>query len=235
MKKLIVIMFVAVLLQQPVAVEANQPLNIIIDVFLDEGFTLDEWEVIMIDTISEKDFERLMTKSHNSYIVTVIKDKDKVKYIFDAKNPEKMINHSIQVIEPNHSDDIKTIQIVISGKEWNDSVQLYYNDLTKRLKSEYSSQFNRIFTCAKLNDNGIINVGFSYDEIWKKMKIVHKSEYFDNIQQSNYVKEVYGYTSLWHDEIEVQDEKINFQMAVKNDAQNKKQVIIGTPIILNEY
>lgn len=220
---------------QPSTVETSTELATITNVALGEGFLLDEWQVVMIEKITEKEFDNITKRLQNSYLDTVVKDENKIKYIFEAKNSKDQINHYFQAIVPTgHANQI-TFQLVISGEEWNEVIHNYYNNLTNELQNELSLTFSKIFTCVKLNDNGIINDGFSDDEIWKKMKVIHRNEQIDNVEQSVYEKEVYGYNKLWNRTIIVENETVNFHMGIKNNDHNKKQVIIGTPIILNEY
>lgn len=233
---LLILMFIFTISHQPSHSSViNNDLSTILNEAITSEFEVEEWEVISIDKISKKDFENIKNTLQSSHLVTVKNDENKVKYIFEAKNQSKYVNYSFHAIIPKNQENEITFQTVISGVEWDDLVQNYYKQLTNNLQKKFSLNFNKLFTCAKLNDDGIINNGFSDDEIWKKMKVVHKSEQYDNIQQSIYGKEIYGYTPLLDGQITVQEEIINFHMITKNELQNKKQIIIGTPIILNEY
>src|SRR5699024_9852355 len=128
------------------------------------------------------------------------------------------------VIQYKQSDEAITVQTIISAPEWNESVKTYYNSLSKALQHHYNLKFTRNFTCLKFDVSGIIDDGFSIDEFWQKLKVVHKKEQYDNVQQSTYEKEIYGYSQLWSNEIDIEQERINFQMAIKNNAANKKEI-----------
>lgn len=236
MKKLFIILSIILFLQeQPTTHQPGKELDVITTVFTEEGFTVEEWDIIMINKMSRKKFNKIKNKLQNSYLGTVIKEESKLIYISESKNTDDKLRYTTQIIIPENQNDEITFQIVVSGKEWDSFAENYYNNMTKHLKNEFSLKFNKIFTCVKLTDNGIIDNGYSYDEIWQKMNVVHKNEHYDNVKQSNYEKEVYGYTPMWNSKVIVQDEPINFHMILKNNKQNNKTVIIGTPIILNEY
>lgn len=226
----------SIILQQQAHVEeTDEDVEKIIDVATNEGLTVEEWEVVHMDTISQQRFEYITNILQSRYLDTVTEDENKIKYVFEAQNSEEMVHHYFQVIVPNNRQGEITLQTVISGSVWNESTADYYKDLTKTLQNDLLVGFDKTFTCVKLNNSGIINSGFSGDEIWQKMKVIHKSEYYDNVPQSNYSRELYGFTPLSNSELLVSGEKINFHMIMKDKVQNEKQVIIGTPIILNEY
>lgn len=54
-------------------------------------------------------------------------------------------------------------------------------------------------------------------------------------QKSFYEKELNEYTPMSQQEILLKVELINVQLIDKNKKNDKKEVIIGTPVILNEY
>lgn len=235
MKKTIFIILFMMLIPHQTMIEADKELDDIVNTFTDQGFLLDEWQVVIVNKLTKKEFENIAKKLQISYVASVRNEENTVKYEFEAKNSEEPLNHSIRAILPkNNSNDI-SVQLVIFGEEWNETVQNYYNHLTRKLYNEFSLTFTKIFTCVKLSDNGIINDGFSHDELWEKMNVVHKKEQFDTIQDASYLYEMYGYNPSWKTKMIIQEDPINFHFVMKNDDQNKKQVIIGTPIILNEY
>lgn len=236
MKKINICIIIILLFSgQASKAETSKTIDTIVDIALTEGLYLEEWQVVMKQKISAKQFEHILNKTKNSYFVTTKKDYHKILYIFEAKNRDERINYEFQAIVPHHHADLITFQIVYSGVKWDDSTHFNYIILTNNIQSELLIDFDKIFTCVKLRNNGIIDVGFLIENIWEKMKILHMFDQEDNVKQSVYEKEFYGYTPLWSNNIKVNDEEINFHMIIKNDEENKKQVIIGTPIIMNEY
>jgi len=54
-------------------------------------------------------------------------------------------------------------------------------------------------------------------------------------QKNFYEKELNEYTPMSQQEVLLKVELINVQLIDKNKKNDKKEVIIGTPVILNEY
>jgi|GEM_PF-2608650 len=203
---------------------------------LEQGWELDEWQVVMMNDMNIKDFDNITKRLQNSYFVSTFEDENAVIYSFESKNNNPYMNHSFEAVVPTqHNNETITLHLIISGNSWDEKASDYYTELTNRLKTDYNMQFARNFTCLKFQVSGIINIGLSIDEFWQKMKVVHTQEQYDNVQHSIYEKEIYGHSPLIGNDIEVNDEKINLQMALKDEPGNKKQVIVGTPMILNEY
>jgi len=233
-KYLFILSMIICLTEQPVQEPLNQELEILAEIGEDQGWELDEWQVVFINEISTRSFDKIINNLKNSHLITTQKDKYTVKYMIENQNDDEQISHFFQAIVPSNANKI-TLQTVISGQGWNDSIKENYLHLTKSLLHDNNISITKNFTCLKFNYSDIMNVGFSFDEFWKKMKVIHKKEQNDNVQHSAYKKEFYGFSRLLGDEFEINNEKINFQMTLKNDERNKKQVIIGTPMILNEY
>ena len=167
------------------------------------------------------------------YIVITEEKEQAIKYHLrsDAKEGTE---HDIYAVIPKGT-DIINLQIVYNGKEWNDKIALNMTKTIKKLKKHLQFDDDGIFTCVKLNFDGIMNLGLSVEKLMDNLKIVHTKEFEDNVENTIYGKTFYGYSPLFNQSIEVADEEMNFQLTTRNVTNNKKQVIIGTPLILNEY
>lgn len=235
-KKIIFLLYTFLLVSQsPMKELPNHELILLAQSGQEEGWELKDWQVVSINIISKNEFDNISNSLQNSYFVSISKDQNAVKYKFESKNKNDLINHSFQAVVPQNNSDRVTLKTVISGAEWNEKIYDYYSRLTRDLQSDYKIKFTRNFTCLKFDVGGIINSGSLFDEFWNKMKVVHKKEQYDNVQQSIYEKEIYGYSPLLGEEINVNNEKINFQIALKNVTANKTELIVGTPMIINEY
>ncbi|MEI3607771.1 YwmB family TATA-box binding protein [Pseudogracilibacillus sp. SE30717A] len=236
MKKIIFIVSISFLLNhtQFNHLQYNE-LSLLAEAGQNEGWDLKEWQAVAFLELTPQEYDNLSNKLQNSYLVTMEENENAVKYIFETNERDELITHSFYTVIPTKGEQNITVQAIFFGEEWDDMISDYYDSLIKALQKDYNIKFSKIFTCLKFEVSGIINNGFSIDEFWQKMNVVHRKEQYDNVQQSIYEKEVYGYSPLWSNTITVDNEPINFHMTIKNDEANKKQVIVGTPMILNEY
>jgi len=226
-------LFLSILfLLQPVQNKPDHELPLLVEAGQEEGWQLNNWQVVNIDQLTENEFETFMNNLQNDYKATIIKDENAVKYTFEYKKSVEEITHAFHAVK---SSDKITIQTIIYGQNWNHTVQDYFDKLTNSLQKAYKLKFTKNFTCLYFEESGIINGGFTIDEFWQKMKIKREFEQYDNVQHSTYERELYGYSPLWNNEMVVDQAKINVQMTIKQDDEHKKQIIIGTPMILNEY
>lgn len=235
MKKVILLLTVFFIsFQQPIK-EDPQPIEFIAQVAEEENLNIKYWQVLMDEKIPRGEFDELMNILESNYSITTLKENNTIKYTMKETDKGIGMNHTFHAVIPSDNLEDVTLQLVIKGTHWDEQTKHRYKDLTKTLQYDYSIQFGRTFTCLKLVDNAIINDG-SYDErILKKLNIKNLNEQYDNVHKSTYIAEYYGYTPLWDEKIVVNDEKINVQMVIKETENNHTEIIIGTPIVLNEY
>lgn len=204
--------------------------------FTEEGFELDAWEVVFLETHTKKEWNKIQRGLMGSHDVTTV-NKEMVQH--DTYTPinegVNSLDYMIHAIIPKGNAGDVRLQIILSGDQWTESIQDQYIDLTNYLQMARGLVLDESYTCVKLNNNGIMNVGFSVNKGLEKLNVIHKVEQVDNVEQSVYEKNIYGYSPILTSEIKVDDTAMNFQLTVKNSTDDKKQVIIGTPIILNEY
>lgn len=235
MRKVItIILLIFIPFQQPVLEEQND-VELIIQAAGKQGLELESWEVMMDQKLNRKKFEQILNKLKNNYNITINEEQDKLKYVIRGKKPEPFVDHFLIAIIPKSNQNDITLKLVIKGHYWNKSMKSNYDRLTKRLQFDYDINFGRIFTCLKFNDSVIIRDGLIYEKLQNQLQISHVFKHKDNLTNSTYVAEYYGYSSLFQEEILVGNDQINFQMVIKETAENDSQIIIGTPIVINEY
>lgn len=232
-----VILFLIILFipfQQPTS-EERTALEIIAEAGNKEGLVLESWQINMDEKLNRKKFEQLLNKLEINYNVTMINEHDKLKYVIRENNPHSTFHHTFYAIVPKNNRDDVTLQLVISGQKWDEETKNNYYMLTNLLKNDYDLIFGRNFTCLKFAKDDIMRDGLIYENLWEHLQVSQINEHKDNINHSTYVAEYYGYSNLLPDGINVANEKVNFQMVVKESRGNNTQIIIGTPIVINEY
>src|SRR5699024_2162913 len=98
MKKLFLFISTVILLQQPSIDMVNTELELIAKAGEEEGWNLQEWQVIIIEKMPRENYDNITNMLQNSYLVTTQKDESKLKYTFESQIQDEHINHSLQAL-----------------------------------------------------------------------------------------------------------------------------------------
>lgn len=215
----------------------SDDLTLLLDATEEEGLTLEDWEIIFLEEMPLTSFEDMKNSLMIDHVVTKETSDGITKYIFQPKKKNDHLTYQFILLDSARFSGNVQIQLVLHGTSWDEQVKRIYTSMTNKLQRKYNLQLKENFTCIKVNDSDIINDGFSVNNMLEKMQILHKREQQDNITESSYLKNVYGYSPLLSNTIEIDtlNDKINLQLTIREKTNNKKQIIIGTPVILNEY
>lgn len=215
----------------------SNDLNTLVENTKQEDLLLEEWEVVFLENLDTTSFEEIKLSLQDNHFVKKDENADVRKYIFEPKNKENDVTYQLILVDPVHSQGNKQLQLVLSGTSWDEDVKKQFEYMTNKLQRLYKLLLNSNYTCIKLVDSDIMNDGFSVNNLLENMQLLHKQEQQDNIEESSYEQIVYGFSPLLSNNLEIGTEidKINFQLTIRETTNNKKQVIIGTPVILNEY
>lgn len=233
LKQFILLICLFLLSFQSSDTESDHSLELIAKAAEEENFQIKSWQVVMDEKITSRDFDKFMNNIDSSYNVTTVDEHHTLKYRIVPIHKDDKMDHHFHAVKLK--DDEITLQLVITSEFWDNQTMKRYNFLTKSLQNDYSVHFSRIFTCLKLRNNVIISDGSYYENVLKKLQITDLNVRYDNVQNSTYIAEFDGYTTLWDEKIVVNNEKINFQMMIKETTDDHIEIIIGTPIVLNEY
>lgn len=233
MRKITVMLLsLCIFFQMNVKATSEHDITLLMEAIADFDIEVAEWEVTHIVKMSPEEAKQILLQMDEEYvIVDELGDHSKI-YSGQPKNELASIDQQIRIVEQAGK---STLQMTLSSNQWNDQVEQYYNLLTTNLQNDVNLNEIRSYTCVKVSDSDIIINGLLNDEFWSKLKVVHKNEQKETLQHSIYEKEIIGYTPLFQQEMIVNNDAINMQMMIKNTRKNKKQLIIGTPVILNEY
>lgn len=227
MKKFIVYIGMLILLQgtniSPLQYEELESIMKMAD---EMGMELDTWELIALDKISNEQKQEVIDWLETSS-ETIEEDENGISFNYLKAG---YIRINIKLMHESNK-----VQIVFSGNDWNESEQATLRKIWMEFQQVIFTKNTNLYTCVKFNDNGIMIDGIYTTEIQEKLKVKPIFDQKDNLKDTAYEGDYYGYSPSWKSEINVNKEKINFQMAVKSHSQNEKEIIIGTPAILNEY
>ncbi|WP_165820814.1 YwmB family TATA-box binding protein [Pueribacillus theae] len=121
----------------------------------------------------------------------------------------------------------------MTGKRWSEKVKNDAFSLFSTRTSELFSSNPSFFSCisGKINDTMVIALSKRAEQI------IHKfdADFVEGIHEETFVS-LSAYTELWQTSLETKEKKMNLQIALRNKGKNTPvEVLIGTPILLNEY
>lgn len=227
-----IILSMIMMLQVNIGNKNEQDIDVLIDTMDELDIEVASWEVTHIVNISTYEIESLLSYLESDYLIVKEVTDETTIYTAQPRQQIDTITEDIRIVDYASN---STFQMTLSADVWNDHVRKYYKMLTKDLQSHMKLQNMQTYTCIRTGYSDTINKDLFNEYILDELKIEYKSEQADTIQNSTYEKEIIGYTPLFQHEINVNNIAVNMQMMIKNTKNNKKQLIIGTPIILNEY
>lgn len=193
------------------------------------GGEVEEWELTLLDTISHEKYEEIMRWVKDEPAFINIQADENVSFSLKS---DGYIHSNIEILK---KDTTYKVAIVITSDQWNEKVQQALETSWELLERVLFTQTTRLYTCVSYLDSGIMIDGIYTEKVQEFLQMIPVYEQHDNIQGTGYILDYYGYNPSWNSKITVNNQEINFQMAIKNYREHKKQIIIGTPAILNEY
>src|SRR5699024_90399 len=123
---------------------------------------------------------------------------------------------------------------VISGENWDERIKKRYVSTINALPEKMFTNQAHEFACLTTHTNGKMSSDDFLETYKQDLNIEQVSTQTDNVQHSTVKKIIYGYTPLWKQSINIENEALNVQIAVSGNKGNTK-LTIGTPILINEY
>lgn len=197
--------------------------------------TVSSWELIGTDKLTEEKMHQLQESiTRDGYLEKRVEKAAVIIHTYEKIVQDK-INVEIRMIQ--NKGDLKDIRlhVVVNGEEWTPQIERIFDEIIRYLNVNVFSDLVAYFACVKFVDDGIIDYSMFVNEIYENLKVEHKSEQFDTIDDSKYEVGMYGYNHSWNSRIQMNNTQVNMQVIVGKVMNNKRQTIIGTPAILNEY
>jgi len=235
MKKIILFIVFSIILSQETPVMVGQEL-IDISHFLEENsMTVDAWSVTIKEKIhSETVLKNTVQQLSEQYDQTVSKDENAHIYFYEGTHNEAQIDVSFKVVQ-SIIEDSGEIVAVISGQKWDGSLLQDYLDMLQSINENYFTEKSHVYTCLTIEDGVIINNDNFLEKVIKNFNLSNVKTQIDKVQTKIHKKVIYGYTPIWDKKLMIKDEPMNLQVVIDGDDSKERKVIIGTPVLINEY
>ncbi|MDV2583458.1 YwmB family TATA-box binding protein [Alkalibacillus haloalkaliphilus] len=147
-----------------------------------------------------------------------------------VKHPHKggVYDETLYTVEVSHN----TMQLVyrISGEQWSEHIYAEVLDRFDKLSLNQFFENGKVYSCYQSNLSGIIDSNLLLNDIKDDFQLELKNKMIEE-QLSVFS----GYTNQIEEYVPLEDEKMNVQLAIREEDHGKNTVTIGTPILLIEY
>lgn len=217
-----------------VEIEGKELLDIA-DFVTDNGSVVDEWTVTIKEKIHSNSSLREFQMSLAGKTKPIISNTTHSQiYFYENTHNYDTINVSFKVVIPKTEQPAELVAI-IAGEHWNRSLSNQYLHLLQTITNAYFTKNIHVYTCLSTTESVIIDSDEFFQKVIEKFDIKNISTQSDNINNQIHKKIFYGYTQIWEKKLKINDELMNLQVVMDEKKNGKQKIIIGTPILINEY
>lgn len=202
----------------------------------DANLEIEEWIMTINEKVNQKRVNQILKKlkKENSNVVTTHSNETK-QYVVHEADATHPISITYRLLVPDNKQQLSTFTAEIKGTtQKNFSTKKYrkVNDLVTR--TYFSDNANR-FACLITKSDDIIKGVVFEEKIKEKLNFTPVFTQTDTVLNSTHNKITYGYIKEWDNKIKLHNHMINVHIVLAGTTSNKQRIIIGTPILINEY
>lgn len=235
LRKLGIILIIFLFISPEIQDEEIYELEDISAIITDNSLTTEEWTVTLKENISNKKVQKYLTKLKKDHLMELTEHKNVKKYVINSSDGTKEIDISYEIIIPHDQNHSPELVATIKGTQLSETVIEEYKSKLKYIRNQFFTKKSRLFTCLiTLKDGMIASDDFS-KKMSNKLDLKYVSTQKDMINEISYQETIYGYTTLWNNELLIENKPLNIQVVIQRHKNGKQKVIIGTPILIAEY
>lgn len=215
--------------------EKADELSTLASLAMKQNLEIDSWQVTLKENMNQEQLQNVINKLKTEHTISTIEDENAVKYF--VKNTHKIEGVSVtyKAIIPKAKSLEGKFIAVITGDTWGKSSIDTYQHQLQRITNQYFTEFAKRFACLATEVDDIMKSDRFLNDTLEYLDLKYVSTQNDKISDSTNKKFLYGYTSLWQQKINVLDQPVNVQIAIKNMENDNSKITVGTPILINEY
>lgn len=196
---------------------------------------IDMWETTIKEKFPQKDIHKHIETMKKTLDTTIIENNDSTKYYFERLDDKKNISVYYKVIIPHNKKHVAELVAEVKGDLWDESTAANYQNELRAINNLYFTENASKFTCLTTKDSGIMKTMDSFNYILEELELKYVSTQSDKLSQKMSKDLVYGYTTRWDEKLVIMDKPMNTQIVLQRTDNGKSKLIIGTPILINEY
>src|SRR5699024_1772233 len=107
--------------------------------------------------------------------------------------------------------------------------------MLQTINENYFTEKSHVYTCLTIENGVIISSDNFLEKMIKNFNLSNVTTQIDKVSKKVHKKVIYGYTPIWDKKLMIKDEPMNLQVVIDGDDTEERKVIIGTPVLINEY
>lgn len=236
MKKIIVFICIFMLVgaENTLAEVKEDDLINLISIAEKSDILIELWKVTLKETMPIVAIKNHIKKLEKTNKILMEKSEKGTIYTINNGHNKAGLSISFHGVIPFSSQKGEFI-IEISGHKWDEKTHLQYKEVINTLFHIYFSKNVHTFACLQGQSNGIIKKTILLREMKETLHLKHVKTQLDNEQNDKEITEIYGYTPLWSKKLMISDQPMNTHITYINEENRADKIIIGTPILINEY
>lgn len=235
MKQTLIILLLSLFISQETSTLIGQELidlNRFIEAY---NFEKTDWSMTMKEKITSPDtLQNTIDQLSARYKQTKIEKNDTEIYDYEDIYDVDHMTISLKVVVHDNQSTGEIIAVITGSGEHSEMLP---NDIKtlQAINKTYFTKRSHVYTCLSIEDNGIIKSDDFFNKVKEKFNLTHIQTQNDKIEVNTHKKVFYGYTPVWKEKLTIKDEPMNLQVVIDGSDSAKQKIIIGTPILINEY
>ncbi|MEC5424476.1 YwmB family TATA-box binding protein [Virgibacillus sp. C22-A2] len=232
---LIILLFLVITTETVAQGAASDEMIDLAEFATERDLLFENWQVTWKETISREKSDDIIKDLKNSHLVTITKEKNSINYSFRNTLLSGDVSETYNVVMPKNEQHNAELIVIIEGEFWNESIKKEYLTVVESIERKYFTKSVKKFACLSVGDNGIMDSDSLLTNIIEHFNIEHINTQYDTVENSRVKKIIYGYISLWNQQISIEKVPQNVQIAIIEQELGERTYTIGTPILINEY
>lgn len=181
-----------------------------------------------------------------SQLHAIIKEIDHLEYKKDRKDSNKVtftrrdvhksgeITETYSIVE---SPDGQSFTWIASFESttWDENIATSVVAWKTKMDALHSGSNVQKFACLQAETSDTIDDSVFLENVRGYFDLEDDEIQTEKVNSETSRKVIYGYTDLWADELVIDGNPMNMQVAMTHNKHNGTKITIGTPILINEY
>jgi|GEM_PF-4504420 len=215
--------------------QKTDELIVLTGLIVDSGLQIDEWTVTIKEKMPTTEAKQLLKSIGTTHNISKTETDELIKYQAVQIKEENDFTNTYELAISKNEPLVSDVSATIRGESWDDDIEAHYKEYSDKIRQKNFTENSRVYTCISTRDSDIINFVYIIEQITRKLDLENVSTQTDTINNSPHKQFIYGYTALWEEKIVVKTVPTNIQIVVESAENGKENMIIGTPILINEY